>query len=123
MVSVVKYAPAVLLCKTRRGGLRKATKKWVPCCLPSEQTLGDKEVDKDMKVNLTINVPNWLDRVCAWPVVMWRKWKDGEGYRKIELTDGKFAVVDEEDYYRLGNFGWCAKHASARHTQYGSSIR
>jgi hypothetical protein len=62
-----------------------------------------------MKVNLTINVPNWLDRVCAWPVVMWRKWKDGEAYRRIGLTDGKFAVVDEEDYYRLGNFGWCAK--------------
>ena len=62
-----------------------------------------------MEIHLTINVPEWVDRVCAWPVVMWRKWKDGEGYRKIGLTDGKFAVVNEEDYYRLGNFGWCAK--------------
>ena len=59
--------------------------------------------------SITIKVPNWLDRICAWPVVMYRKWKDGEAYRRIGLTDGKFAVVDEEDYYRLGNFGWCAR--------------
>ena len=62
-----------------------------------------------MKVNLTINVPGWVDRVCAWPVVMYRKWKCGEAYRRIGLTDRKFAIVDEAEYYRLGNFGWCAK--------------
>jgi hypothetical protein len=62
-----------------------------------------------MKIHLTINVPNWLDRVCAWPVVRYRKWKDGEAYRRIGLTEGKFAIVDEAEYYRFGNFGWCAK--------------
>ncbi len=68
-------------------------------------------VDREriMKLNLTIEVPEWLDKVFAWPVVMYRKWKCGEAYRRIGLTDGKFAIVDEADYYRLGNFGWCAK--------------
>ena len=62
-----------------------------------------------MKLNLTIWVPEWVDRFFAWPVVMYRKWKFGEAYRRIVLTDGKFAIVDEAEYYRLVNFGWCAK--------------
>jgi hypothetical protein len=45
---------------------------------------------------------------------MWRKWREGEPYRRIGLTDGKFAIVDEADYYRLGNFGWCAKTCFGR---------
>jgi hypothetical protein len=61
------------------------------------------------KVNFTINIPEWVDRICAWPVVWYRKRKYGYTYRRIALTEGKFALVDEADYYRLNNYGWCAK--------------
>ncbi len=61
------------------------------------------------KFSLTVNIPTWLDRICAWPAVRYRKWKYGYTYRRIALTEGKFTLVDEADYYRLNNYGWCAK--------------
>jgi hypothetical protein len=62
-----------------------------------------------MRVNLTIGIPEWFDRIFAWPAVMYRKWKYGYSYRRIGLTEGKYTLVDEADYYRLNNFYWIAK--------------
>jgi hypothetical protein len=62
-----------------------------------------------MKVNLTIGIPAWLDRICAWPVMEYRKYKYGYDYRRINLGEGRFAIVDQEDFYRLNNFHWGAK--------------
>jgi len=45
------------------------------------------------------------------------------GISQIVLTDEKFAIVDEAEYYRLVNFDGALKRVSGRHTQYGSSIR
>jgi len=65
-----------------------------------------------MKVNLTIWIPIWLDRIFAWPVLLYRKRKFGQGYRKIRLTEGKFTLVDQKDFYWLNNFEWFAKRNS-----------
>jgi len=62
-----------------------------------------------MKVNLTIGIPAWLDRICAWPVMEYRRWKYGYPFRRINLGEGRFAIVDQEDFYRLNNFQWGAK--------------
>jgi hypothetical protein len=62
-----------------------------------------------MKVNLTIWIPIWLDRILAWPVLLYRKRKFGQPYRKIRLTEGKFTVVDQNDFYWLNNFEWFTK--------------
>jgi hypothetical protein len=62
-----------------------------------------------MKIRFTINVPEWVDRICAWPVVWYRKRRYGYTFRRIGLTDGQFSIVDEGDYYKLNNLGWCAK--------------
>jgi hypothetical protein len=59
-----------------------------------------------MKVNLTIRIPVWLDRIFVWPVVRYRRWKYGEAFRKIDLGEGEWTIVDEEDYYRYGKFKW-----------------
>lgn len=34
--------------------------------------------------------------------------ENGEDYRLIPLTQGKFAIVDAEDYDRLAQHKWCA---------------
>ncbi len=60
-----------------------------------------------MSANLTISIPEWLDRVCAWPVVVYRKHKYGYTYRKISLGERKFTIVDPADYYRFNIFNWC----------------
>jgi len=60
-------------------------------------------------INLRVKVPEWVDRILSRPVVWYRKRKYGYTYRRIALTEGKFALVDEDVYYRLNNYGWCAK--------------
>ena len=60
-----------------------------------------------MKVNLIIGIPNWLDRIFAWPVVAYRKRKYGYAYRRIKLGGGKYAKVDEYIYYKFGHLKWC----------------
>jgi hypothetical protein len=62
-----------------------------------------------MKVNLTIGIPSWLDRICAWPVLVYRRHKYGYDFRRIYLGEGEWTIVEPEDYYRLGNFKWFIK--------------
>ncbi len=62
-----------------------------------------------MKVNLTIGIPEWVDRVCAWPVMVYRRWKYGYAYRRIYLGEGEWAIVDQQDYCQFGNFKWCIR--------------
>jgi len=60
-----------------------------------------------MRVNLTISIPAWLDRICAWPVMRYRKRKYGYSFRRIYLDEGKWTILDLEDYYRYAGFKWC----------------
>ena len=62
-----------------------------------------------MSANLTITIPNWLDRIFAWPVLIYRKYKYGYTFRRIYLGQGLFTKVDPEDYYRFNSFNWCPK--------------
>jgi hypothetical protein len=55
---------------------------------------------------IEINVPNWLDRIFAWPVIAYRRRKYGYPFRRIPLGQGKFTIVDPPDYYRYGHLKW-----------------
>ena len=59
-----------------------------------------------MKVNLTIGMPSWFDRIIVWPVTVYRLLKYGYTYRRIYLCEGKWAILDQKDYYRLSGFKW-----------------
>jgi len=59
-----------------------------------------------MKLRFSINVPNWLDRIFAWPVVRYRQCKFGYTFRKIRLTEGKYTIVDLQDFYLLNDYDW-----------------
>jgi hypothetical protein len=56
-----------------------------------------------------IRVPDWLDRIFAWPVMWYRKRRYGEAYRKIYLGEGKFTTVSPIDYYQFNVFHWYAE--------------
>jgi len=60
-------------------------------------------------IKIKLRIPEWLDRIFAWPVTAYRKRKFGYSFRKIPLTQGKYAILDERDFYRLNNFQWCLK--------------
>ncbi|MCJ7729263.1 MAG: AP2 domain-containing protein [Sedimentisphaerales bacterium] len=59
-----------------------------------------------MKVNLTIGIPVWLDRLFVWPVMLYRLWKYGYSYRRIYLGEDKWTILDSQDYYRYSNLKW-----------------
>ena len=55
---------------------------------------------------IQIKIPNWLDKLCAWPVMIYRKQKYGYTYRRIYLGQGFWTILDEEDYFRFGHIKW-----------------
>jgi hypothetical protein len=59
-----------------------------------------------MSAKLTITIPDWLDRICAWPVMAYRRQKYGYTFRRIDLGQGEWTLLDEVDYYRFGNLKW-----------------
>jgi len=59
-----------------------------------------------MKVNLTIGMPEWLDCIFVWPVMLYRLLKYGYTYRRIYLGESKWVILDQKDYYRLSGFKW-----------------
>ncbi len=58
---------------------------------------------------LEITIPNWLDKFCSWPLLQYRKHKFGLPFRKINLGDSLFTIVDPDVFYLLNKFNWCAR--------------
>lgn len=61
-----------------------------------------------MSAQITITIPVWLDLIFATPLLAYRLWKYGYWFRKIFIGEGRFAIVEPRDYYRLNNFQWYA---------------
>jgi hypothetical protein len=59
-----------------------------------------------MRINLTIGIPVWLDKICAWPVLWYRRRKYGYDFRRIYLGQGVWTILDVDDFYRFGNLKW-----------------
>jgi hypothetical protein len=89
---------------------------------PKEQALGDRGEDKEcpqasrglneekiMKIQLRIRVPNWLDRIFSRPVLRYRKYRYGEPFRRVYVSDGRYALVDQQDFYRVSKLDWIIK--------------
>jgi hypothetical protein len=63
-----------------------------------------------------IKIPPGLERIAVRVVLCIRRLRFGYAFRKIPLTQGKYAIVDPDDYQRLAKYKW---HASkGRHTYY-----
>jgi len=75
-----------------------------------------------MKIN--VRVPDWLDRICVWPVMWYRQWRYGYSFRRIYIGEGEWTIVEPEDYYRLRDFKWHisgngSNYYAARHIKAG----
>jgi hypothetical protein len=60
-----------------------------------------------MGIKVTITIPICVDMILAWPVMVYRKWKYGYAYRRIDLGNEIFAIVEQRDYYRVKELNWC----------------
>jgi hypothetical protein len=57
-------------------------------------------------LNIRVTIPVWLDKICVWPLMVYRKWKYGYTFRRIYIDDGKYTIVDERDYYTFSKYKW-----------------
>ena len=71
-----------------------------------------------IKVNLsiTITIPDWLGRFFVALTLFYRRGRYGYAFRRIPLTQGKYAIVDPEDFERLNKHKWYA--VKCKHTFY-----
>jgi hypothetical protein len=47
-----------------------------------------------------------LENLFVWPVLLYRYCRFGYTFRRIYLGEGKWTILDQEDYYRLRRFKW-----------------
>ena len=65
-----------------------------------------------MSTKLIVTIPVWLDRVCVWPLLIYRLLRYGWPFRKIPLGEGLFTIVDPALFYWLNNYHWSARRNS-----------
>ncbi len=59
-----------------------------------------------MSAKLTITIPAWVDFIFTWPVMLYRRLKYGEAFRKIDLGEGVYTKVDPDVYYEKCQYKW-----------------
>ena len=59
-------------------------------------------------VHVKIYLPEFIFRLRIWLVLRYRKFHYGYPFRRIPLTQGKYAIVDPEDYERIAKYKWFA---------------
>jgi hypothetical protein len=57
---------------------------------------------------IKVYIPEFIYWMGVRPVLIYRRIRYGFPFRKIELTQGKFAMVDEKDYAQLCEYKWYA---------------
>jgi len=55
---------------------------------------------------IRIKIPPCLERFAVRLILTYRRLRFGYPFRKIPLTQGKFAIVDPDDYPRLARYKW-----------------
>jgi hypothetical protein len=76
------------------------------------------------KFTVTFELPSWL----VWPglalVLLWRRLRYGCAFRRIPLTQGRFALIDPADYLHLSRYKWRLCRTRGKNTFYAErSIR
>jgi hypothetical protein len=53
-----------------------------------------------------IKIPVWLDLFFSLPLLIYRRFRHGDPFRRIYLGDDKWALVSPKDYYQLADYNW-----------------
>jgi len=60
----------------------------------------------EYNISIKIRIPAWLERPFVWLVLFYRRIRYGYVFRRIPLTQGKYAIVDPDDFDRLREHKW-----------------
>ena len=76
------------------------------------------------KITVTFELPSWLVRPILCLVLLCRRLRYGYAFRRIPLTQGRYAIVDPADYPRLNKYKWRLCRTKGKNTLYAErSIR
>jgi len=59
-------------------------------------------------LELLIKIPSWLEKPAVFAALLYRRIRYGYPFRRIPLTQNKYAIVDPDDYPRLSEHKWYA---------------
>jgi hypothetical protein len=62
-----------------------------------------------IKLQIKLWLPAPVVRLGLWLLLLYRRLRYGYPFRRIKLTQGKFAIVDPEDYVWLSQYKWYAR--------------
>jgi hypothetical protein len=93
---------------------RKKLSNLVPCLPLYVLNRGWQKEKRDMSATYSISIPQWLDRVFTCPLMIYRRLKYGYTFRRINLGDGVYTIVDVDIFYRLGHHKWHLKGSNAK---------
>jgi hypothetical protein len=65
-------------------------------------------------IRIKIYLPNFVFRLRVWIALRYRKMRYGYEFRKITLTQGKYAIVDPERYEEFARYKWFTKRCDNR---------
>jgi hypothetical protein len=76
------------------------------------------------KITVTFELPSWLVRPILFLVLLCRRLRYGYAFRRIPLTQGRYAIVDPADYPSLSKYKWRLCRTKGKNTLYAErSIR
>jgi len=76
-----------------------------------------------MSATYSISIPEWLDRVITYPLMVYRRLKYGYTFRRIYLGDGIYTIVDADVFYLLSHYKWYLKGNSGNQFYAARSIK
>jgi hypothetical protein len=75
-------------------------------------------------ITVTFVLPSWLVRPILFLVLLCRRLRYGYTFRRIPLTQGRYAIVDPADYPRLSRYKWRLCRTKGKNALYAErSIR
>jgi hypothetical protein len=76
------------------------------------------------KITVTFELPSWLVRPILFLVLIYRRLRYGYAFRRIPLTQGRYAIVDPADFPHLNRYKWRLCRTKGKNTLYAErSIR